>query len=137
MLYSNAKDRNFVFYTQHLGFIKLALRCGLPLIPIVSFGENQILHTFDFWAAQQLQLFIYKLTRAFVPMFPHGPLFTLWPNPTSLTIVLGDPLFLPVIEEPTDEIVKYYHNLFYTYVARLFFTHREAAGFPDATLRFF
>eukprot|EP00461_Guttulinopsis_vulgaris_P010657 UN10735 len=136
MLFSNAKDRNFHFYTRHYGFIKHALLIGTPLVPIVVFGENQVLCTFQF---RPLQEWILKKTRVFLPIFPHGPYFSLFPNRVPLTIVVGEPIFVPVLSADLidDDIVTYYHSLFYTNLAHLFFKYRVAAGFADATLTYF
>jgi len=123
MQYSNAADYNYVFYTRHLGFIKLALRAGIPLVPIISFGENQLLSTFQWPAFQRA---IYKYTNVFLPILPHGPCFSPIPWSQPITIAIGEPIFLPCIdqEDIPDEIVSYYHNLFLTHLARLFFEAR-------------
>jgi hypothetical protein len=42
MLEPSSSEREVVFLKQRKGFIKLAIRMGLDLVPIFGFGENDV-----------------------------------------------------------------------------------------------
>ena len=39
-------DREEAYFPNNLGFIRIALRHGVPLVPVYFFGENQIFKSF-------------------------------------------------------------------------------------------
>jgi hypothetical protein len=131
MKYADYYDRDFVLYAKHQGFIRLALQAGVPLVPVFSFGENQILHNMRL---PGLQIFLYRTFGIFMPMYPHGRLYSLMPNQTKVTVVFGAPVFLPKIAQPTVEEIAAFHFEYYGRVHELFEQHKAAAGFPDSKL---
>jgi hypothetical protein len=136
MFYSSHKDFNYHFHTGHLGFIKIALRTGAPIVPIISFGENQLLSTLQWPEAQQL---LYRYTRVVLPIYPHGPALSPLPHSSPITLAVGEPIFVPCFDtdDIPDDVVSYYHNLYLAHIARLFFESRESIPFArNSTLTF-
>jgi len=133
MSYARPEDRNLTLYTRHAGFVRLALQCGAPLIPVLSFGENQMLSTVEFPSFQQ---FLYRYTRIFLPLFPHGRWYSSIPYKVKIGVRIGTPLYLPLIEDPDEATVAFFHSLYYAKVRELFFKHRDEEGYADAKLIF-
>jgi len=77
-----------LYYQRSLGFVRLAMETGKPLLPCYSFGENQL---FRSWGGHGLRLWVAKRLRIGLPFF-HGrwglPL-CLAPRPTDVTFVVG------------------------------------------------
>jgi hypothetical protein len=48
----------------------------------------------------------------------------LFPHPTQVTTVVGEPLIMPRIEEPTKEQVDHYLNAYIEHVQHLFHRYR-------------
>lgn len=67
------------------GFIKLALKNGSPLVPVISFGENE---TYDFLETNFINMVVKYLKRvtgvAFV--IPQGRWYTLLPKKVKITV---------------------------------------------------
>jgi 1-acyl-sn-glycerol-3-phosphate acyltransferase len=114
-----------------VGFVRLALQCGAPLVPFLSFGENQLLTSLELPA---LQHWLYQRTRVFMPLFPHGRWYTALPNKTRVGVVVGEPIYMPVIQDPDEETVRFFHAVYYARVRELYFEHREEMGYGDAKL---
>lgn len=100
------------FCMRNLGFIRLAMRHGLPLVPVYAFGENQLYTTWDF--ALGLRRALAERLRVGLPLISgaFGP-FPLVPHPTHITLVSGRPVPVgPPNPAPSDDelwevLVKY------------------------------
>lgn len=123
-----------VFFPSRLGFIRLAIEAGVPLLPAYAFGENQLFHTSD-WTRNVNQWFYkkFKVGNLLVhgrlglvnsPIIPN-PL--LLPNPNrELHIRWGEavPVGLPD-PDPTDAKVKQVFDLYCASLQKLFHEHKE------------
>lgn len=74
-----------VVLKKRKGFIKLALKNGSPLVPVISFGENE---TFDFLESNFINMVVKYLKKvtgiAFV--IPQGRWYTLLPKKVKITV---------------------------------------------------
>lgn len=132
MRWVHGQDPNkFTFYTKHQGFVRLALQNGVALVPVLSFGENDILHNVH-WP--KLQAWTYRRIGVALPMYPHGRWYSPIPNRVKVTVVFGEPIEMPTIPEPTKEQVDMYHRQYYEAVRQLFEATKAEAGYPDAVL---
>tara|TARA_B110001452_G_scaffold262538_1_gene262705 strand:- start:1478 stop:2437 length:960 start_codon:yes stop_codon:yes gene_type:complete len=84
-------DQEQIFLQRNLGFIRLAMRHGLPIVPIYTFGENQLftvhtpLRALRLWIAQHLWVGLPLVTGRFgLPGLPFPV-----PLPTAVTHVVG------------------------------------------------
>ncbi|XP_058536468.1 2-acylglycerol O-acyltransferase 3-like [Ochotona princeps] len=126
---------------RHKGFVRLALRHGVSLVPTYSFGENDIFNTKTFaegsW--QYLCQVIFKKITGIPPSFFWGrSLFSpnswgLLPFSTPITTVVGAPIPMPQLCTPTEEQVDHYHRLYMEALERLFEEHKESCGVPAST----
>ena len=152
--------RERIFLTKRKGFIKLAMRTGVPVVPMYVFGSSDAYYTypkntdknnssndsqkFD-WSFYQLR---HKLQKNF------GICITLcsglWgsplcPLPKKTTIVFGKPIWFESSEtpksdskscgfEPTSEELDKGHALFVKELTALFDEHKTRLGYGDRTL---
>ena len=131
MRYSVPNRKNFVIVTSHTGFVRISLSFGVSLVPIFSFGEDNILQNINLPSIQEIT---YKILGFGFPHFPYGRWYSAIPNATKITVVVGKPIEVPLIGTPTDEEVKYYHKLYFDNLRELFEKYKKEAGFEDSEL---
>ena len=103
-LYRNGRHR--VFIKQRKGFVKYALQNGYKLVPTYTFGEERTYWAFS-WLSKKLKF----LNKYKIPTVFFIGKYLLAPNDNvSLITVVGSPLQLPRIEEPTDADVDEWHG---------------------------
>ena len=105
--------REKVYCQKRLGFVRLALAVGKPLVPIYSFGENQVFRTSKFML--RARLWIARNLWVGVPII-FGRFGLPIPLPTKVTTVIGRTVELEGgIEDrghPTDEEVERMFTLY-------------------------
>ncbi|CAD1470029.1 unnamed protein product [Heterotrigona itama] len=109
------------------GFVKLALKNGVPIVPVCSFGETNLYDQLTFPEGsfmKKLQDFIRKKVGV-PPVYLLGRglfkyCFSFIPRRTPVTVVVGSPMDLPKIEEPTVEQIDEYHGKFIEHVVDFF-----------------
>merc|ERR1740121_2869519 len=111
-----------VYLKTRMGFVKYALRFGYDLVPCYTFGEADLLANpqggwkWRFW-----------LNSLNIPaVLPFGwPPFPLFPRRgVDLVTVVGPPVPMPLIKNPTDKDVKEHHA---RYVAAFQELYKRAA----------
>lgn len=115
---------------KRLGFIKLAIRNGASLVPVFSFGENDIWEQADNPAGSRIWKFqksIQKLSGWTFPLFHGRGLFNynfgVLPHRRQITTIVGRPIDVNKNENPTEkeilEIQRKYidelYNIWNTY----------------------
>ncbi|XP_037669672.1 2-acylglycerol O-acyltransferase 3 [Choloepus didactylus] len=126
---------------QRKGFVRLALRHGAALVPLYSFGENDIfkLKAFERDSWQHLAQMVCKRLIGFSPGLFWGRsifLANFWgllPFPKPITTVVGHPIPVPQCLNPTEEKVSHYHALSVKALEQLFEEHEESYGVPAST----
>ncbi|XP_011879002.1 PREDICTED: 2-acylglycerol O-acyltransferase 2-like isoform X2 [Vollenhovia emeryi] len=127
------------------GFVKLALKHGTSLVPVLSFGEtdlyNQIYRP-EGSTFRRIQNYI----RSFIgipPVVVWGRgffqySFGLIPKRLPVTVVVGSPIELPKITDPTPEEIDTYHDKFTKQLIELFETqkHNYIKNAEKVTLEF-
>ncbi|KAF2886935.1 hypothetical protein ILUMI_19238 [Ignelater luminosus] len=109
------------------GFVKLALKNGAPLVPVFSFGETDIFNQVDNPEGSLLRK-IQEGIRKVIGIAPALPLgrgffqynFGLVPLRRPVTTVVGRPLDIEKIENPTREEVNNVHEKFVARLIELF-----------------
>eukprot|EP00981_Chlorochromonas_danica_P004403 scaffold879_cov170-Ochromonas_danica.AAC.18 len=123
-----------LFLKKRAGFVKLALKYGYPLVPVFTFGLHNL---FSFYVPKSRLLTKIGRKIGFLPMIffgafglPFGP-----GKPCDLVNVIGKPIPVPHIPNPTDEDVQKYHEMFLSEMDRVYNTYRHRFGMGDRTLR--
>eukprot|EP01012_Entosiphon_sulcatum_P049529 TRINITY_DN68154_c0_g1_i1.p1 TRINITY_DN68154_c0_g1~~TRINITY_DN68154_c0_g1_i1.p1 ORF type:complete len:1335 (-),score=175.27 TRINITY_DN68154_c0_g1_i1:16-4020(-) len=123
---SNRTPDTIVLVSKHRGFIKLALEHGTPLVPLVAFGEDTIL---DNISLPHIQNWFLRHFGFGYPIFPYGRWSLPLPRRTRLTLIVGEPIPVPTIAEPTAADVERLHAKYFAAVKKLFDEQKAAAGY--------
>jgi 2-acylglycerol O-acyltransferase 2 len=114
--------RHTLFINKRLGFIRLAMQTGSKIVPVYGFGENDtwdVLQTNNQW----LLAVRAKWQRIFgisLPLIKH-----IFPRRTKIDIVLGAPIAVPHIADPTDDQVRAALETYKTEMAKLWHAHKD------------
>lgn len=121
------------------GFVKLALETGCPLVPVFGFGQN------DVFNKQPKVSFLqnYKTGRStpekWIKVFLKGVMqmlfarFGIMPYPRPITVVVGSPILVDKVENPSMEQISELHSKYKDELRELFENHRDACGVPRDT----
>ena len=126
-LASTHHDR--VFIKKRTGFIRLCLKYGIRVRPVYVFGEKEL-----YWNMQGYFPMRLALNRYGIPaiVFWGSALLPLLPKMSvDVSIVVGPPIVLPKIDQPTKEDVKKWHDVYVAALTKLFEDHKEAAYGPE------
>ncbi|KAF1953929.1 DAGAT-domain-containing protein [Byssothecium circinans] len=124
--------------TMHLvlnrrqGFVKLAIRNGADLVPVVGFGENDIYEQLDPHAhpwIYRLQMLVKSLMGWTVPIFHARGVFNydvgVMPYRRPMHIVVGRPIKVQQIKNPDKAYVDKVHQEYIDELLRLWDQHKD------------
>ncbi|KAG5475394.1 hypothetical protein LSCM1_03507 [Leishmania martiniquensis] len=132
MLHTEVSARRLTLITQHTGFVRLAIASRVPLVPLLCFGENNVLGLLQFPRMQRVSL---KLLGFPVPMIPFGRFGLPVPFRTPLTLVVGPPLTIPKdADENNPDDVRRVSEAYFQSLKELFYRHRAEAGYAGMEL---
>lgn len=123
--------REVAFLTKRLGFVRIAMKAGAPLIPVFCFGQTDI---YSWWIPRGE--WHRRLSRAigFAPLLFWGMWGTMIPYPKPMHVVVGRPIPVEMVENPTNEQVGELLARFIRAMEDLFEKHKVAAGYPELKL---
>ncbi|KAM8778374.1 2-acylglycerol O-acyltransferase 2-like [Rhynchonycteris naso] len=114
------------------GFVKLALEYGASLVPVFSFGENELFQQFPnppgSWV-RRAQEALQRLLSVALPLF-HGRLGLLLPFRKPIYTVVGAPIPVQRSPRPSRAQVDALHALYIEQLTRLFEEHKARYGVP-------
>lgn len=122
------------FFPPNLGFVRQAIKFGIPLQPCYNFGENQL---FDIppWTRTACRM-VKQYTGAGVPLGVGRWGLPFLPKKQNLQCHAGFPVEVgPADPNPTDERVKQVFRMYCTELRRLFNEHKDAALPPEVAAR--
>ncbi|KAL3799633.1 hypothetical protein ACHAWO_008949 [Cyclotella atomus] len=123
------------YVKKRKGIVKIALRCGVPLVPVYGFGHTSlwkvVVDPFGFLEALSL-----KLDVSLTPFFGRWFWFLGPPVRVPICICMGDPIKCPKVENPTQEEIDKYHGLLVKGYEQVFEQHKKAYGWGDKVLKF-
>lgn len=123
-------ESNRIVLKERKGFVRIALKAGVPLVPVYTFGENEIFGTL--LSGQNVRKFqntVRKWT-GIPPIFMRGrgfiqSSFGILPFRKPLTTIVGKPIPLPKIENPSQDEIDKYHEIFKQELIDLFERNKE------------
>eukprot|EP00884_Botryococcus_braunii_P007964 jgi/Botrbrau1/17169/Bobra.0157s0061.1 len=127
-------NKEFVIYTRHKGFVRMALENGAALVPVLVLGEIDTLR--NLWDLPDVQQWTYKKIGFPIPYIVVGR-WGLSPLPSRRPVkfVIGEPLPLPPADQilgpdghVDPETLDRVHKAFYDAVEALYLEH--APSFP-------
>lgn len=104
------------------GFIRIALETGAPLVPALSFGENNLHQANEVKSNSLWYRLIKNPCMRYANRVPplHSGRFGLVPNRHPITTVIGEPIHLQKTPMPTNEEIEQTFELFCTQLKALF-----------------
>jgi 1-acyl-sn-glycerol-3-phosphate acyltransferase len=121
-----------VYLSSRKGFVKLAMRKNISVVPMYVFGSNDLFYTSSFLMGPRK--FLMKKFGICIP-FCFGLLGSLCPLPKRTTIVFGSPLKFAIKgTEPTDDELDLAHQTFCKELKNLFDSHKDSLGYGDREL---
>jgi len=122
-----------VVLKKRKGLAKLALKTGHALVPAYSIGNTTVFSAwYDPWgvmesASRKLQAAVFPFWgRAYLPI----------PRRCNVTMLIGAPLVVTKVDNPTQEQVDELHDKLLAEFVRLFDTHKIALGWADKKIVF-
>ncbi|XP_062844273.1 2-acylglycerol O-acyltransferase 3b [Trichomycterus rosablanca] len=124
---------NTVVMKQRKGFVRLALENGADLVPVYSFGENELFPQVllsEGSVGRKLQA-LFKQVMGFAPCLFTGGRWLLLPYRRPIITVVGSPISVPHVPVPSEEQVDHYHKLYMESLSKLFHAHKTSSGLAD------
>lgn len=130
VFYTHPDTYQFVV-AKRRGFIRVALETGASLVPAISFGENNVYKMIDisgFWR-RSLEFIFQKFTDR-IPAIQNGRgifqyNFGMLPIRHPINTVIGEPIHLEKINDPSDELIEKIHRQFCSGLQKLFESHKS------------
>ena len=133
LAYRSGRDR--VYIKRRAGFIKYALQAGYRVFIAYTFGESDLYQSCPLFEGAQMWLlrhFGFIVPPLFWGNFPLLP--CLPRHDVAVNTVVGSPLQLPRIEEPTKADVEHWHGRYIEELVALFDRHKSRFGYADRQL---
>lgn len=135
-----APGMNSVTLKNRKGFVRLALNQGADLVPVYSFGENEVYTQLIFedgswWRVAQKKL---QKILGFAPCLFHGcglffpKSWGLVPYCKPITTVVGEPITVPKIENPSQDVIDMYHAMYIRSLKSLFDNNKTRFGLNES-----
>ncbi|KAB0800721.1 hypothetical protein PPYR_06460 [Photinus pyralis] len=126
-----AKPGNYyVVLKKRKGFIRVALRNGSPLVPVFSFGVIDIYDQMSNPYLKRLQNYVKSVTGVAL-ILPIGcgflqDWFGILPKSRPITTIVGDPIEVSRIENPSQNQIEDLHSRFVEQLEKLFNDHKHS-----------
>ena len=130
VVWSGRVDKEHLYLSDVYGFIKLAIQCGTPLVPVYTFGESlsmgpdwvplfKLRRKISYYLNAPIRFL--SITQRWCMPFPNGRLVT----------VVGLPIDPGVVEsEPSRDRVKELHGKYLESLLKMIEDTKEEAGYP-------
>ncbi|KAM8835181.1 diacylglycerol O-acyltransferase 2 isoform 1-T1 [Synchiropus picturatus] len=133
---------NSVTLKSRKGFVKIALQKGADLVPVYSFGENDAYKQVIFEEGTYCRYLQKKLQKllGFAPCLFHGcglffgDSWGMVPYCKPITTIVGEPITVPKIEDPSDDTVEVYHAMYVKSLVCLFDKYKTRFGLKESDI---
>ncbi|KAI0840684.1 diacylglycerol acyltransferase-domain-containing protein [Hypoxylon sp. FL0890] len=122
---------------ERKGFVKIAVRTGADLVPVLAFGENDLydqLHPKEHPLVHKLQMFILKVWKFTLPFLHGRGIFNydvgLMPYRRPLNVVVGAPIKVTQANTVDQEEINRLHDLYVTELQKLWDRYKDEFA-PD------
>jgi len=130
LLTENGKE--ILYLKRRKGFVRLAIKYGVPLVPVYVFGCSDLYHTSNFLFG--IRFWIMKNMRICLPIF-WGKFGLLCPFDIPLDMVFGEPIDVGMNQAPTPEEIDNAHAKYMLRLKELFDKNKELFGYGDRELQ--
>jgi len=122
-IFLSSREHEKVYLKKRKGFVKIALQRGAPLVPIYYFGNTQLL---DFAGGPAMQK-VSRSLRMSLLLF-YGRWYLPVPYQVPITMVIGEPMEVEQVDNPTDEQINQLHERFVAELHKLFDEYKHKVG---------
>mmetsp|Transcript_24395 Transcript_24395/g.52275 ORF Transcript_24395/g.52275 Transcript_24395/m.52275 type:complete len:336 (+) Transcript_24395:27-1034(+) len=119
-LFKSCRTEERLYLKKRKGFIKLALREGVDVVPLYMFGNTSVLSVLTHGPLAALSR---KLQTSLTLFW--GKWYLPIPRDEKLLYVVGEPLGLPHIKDPTQDDIDKWHGVYCDQVRDIFETYKE------------
>ena len=130
-MFQGGKERAYV--KQRKGIVKIALRAGVPIIPVYAFGHTAA-YTVMVDPFGILEFLSNQLQASLTPFFGRWGWFLGPPRRVPVTLCLGEPIECPMMSEPSIDDINLYHARMVAGFQQVFDQHKEAYGWGEKVL---
>jgi hypothetical protein len=109
---------------KHKGFIKKAILAGIPIVPIYSFGENNLCIN----RLKYIEKIFYKYLKINIPGILTNNYFIPISSRINNVCIVGSPIDIKKELIPSQENIKNIENLYYKSLYELFNDNKELYG---------
>jgi len=122
--------REVAFLRQRRGFVRVALSAGAPLVPVFAFGQTSAYNYWRLGPPLLPQFVVRTLARRLrcLPMLIGGFMGTPIPLDNPMHVVIGEPIPVPKIEDPSKEEVEVYLQMFIHSIQDIFEKYKQVSG---------
>lgn len=124
-------DEETMMIASRKGFVKIALETGAQIVPSYCFGNSR---TFTAGSAPWLAS-LSRMLRTSIIIF-WGRFGLPIPHRVPLLTVLGRPIIVPKVDNPSPELVHEYHERYLREVRRLYDTYKNTYNWQQRKLTF-
>ncbi|KAL2334144.1 hypothetical protein Fmac_015357 [Flemingia macrophylla] len=121
-----------IFLKRRIGFVRIAMEMGLPLVPVFCFGQT---NTYKWLKAPGKLLQNLARILKITPLFFWGIYGSPIPFKIPLYVVVGRPIEVEKNPEPTMEQIAKVHKQFVEELEDLFNRYRAQAGYTNLELK--
>lgn len=133
---------NDLLLVKRKGFVKIALQEGSPLVPVYGFGENNVYNipkVASHPLVQRVMAAVRSATGFVIPIVSGRSYFTfgfgLMPHRRPIVVVVGEPIIIPRIANPTAEDLEHWQQEYICALQRLYERHRGIYDLESTGLR--
>ncbi len=127
-LYSSP-DRDVIYLSKRKGFIRLAMEHGVALVPVFSFNENNMFMLY-IGGNSLINTITTKFQKVFGISLPL--LMNLIPKKTQIRVVVGRPLQLPHLKNPSSDQVDEFLEQYKGLLKELYYQHKQQYNIPSS-----
>ncbi|XP_066580915.1 2-acylglycerol O-acyltransferase 1-like [Prorops nasuta] len=121
-----------IILKKRKGFIRIALNHGTPLVPVFSFGETDLYNQAHAPKGSRLRKIqeIFRRVTGIAPVLLIGRgffqyTFGVVPHRKPINVVVGSPLELPKIKDPSKAEIEKYHEKFTNHLLEFFESNKH------------
>jgi len=135
-MFQHSKAQEIGYVKQRKGIVKIALATGTPIVPIFGFGHSELWRIIvDPWGILEkvsLALGVSVTPFCGLPfgLLPFGP-----PYRTPVVLAFGEPVMVPQVDTPSQEMIDEYHKQMMDNFTGAFETHKKAYGWEKKSLK--
>ena len=127
------RGKEIIYVIKRKGFIRLALKYGVPIIPIFCFGENDLYYTLTN-KYKGIQLYLSKKYHIALPPGAGRLYITPIPLRIPLNMCFGKIIRVKKESKPSDETIECIHNQYIEGIKEVFENYKTQFGYGDREL---